>query len=139
LHSTVVEKNAFEGKKCSSVSPEVEYGFGVFKMFRDVPSYESMNKLKVSLYSFMEKSTPEATLVLSIDDTINHKSITWNGKSVDSPPPGKWNLIDAEFDINAEWLKPQYNISVYIWNKTKSTFYVDNMRVEFLTVVPHKK
>lgn len=135
-YPSLSSEKAFAGKNSVTVNPETEYGFGVFKNLSAIPSYGSLNQIHVTLYSWMDKSYPDATFVMSIDDTVNHKNIIWDGRSLDTKKSGTWGYSDFIFFVKKEWLQPQYYIRLYVWNKGKNVFFNDNVKLEFYQVIP---
>jgi hypothetical protein len=134
-HATVSADRAFSGKKSSIVTPTTEYGFGIFKTLSEIPSYGSINLVRVTLNTWMDKSYPGATLVMSIDDPSGNKNIIWDGKPLNTNKPSEWGYSDFVFYVKKEWLQPYYNMRLYIWNKEKNTFYNDNLRIEVFQVI----
>jgi hypothetical protein len=135
-HVTISADRAFSGKKSSRMTPDVEYGLGVNRFVNEVPSFGSVNRINVSIKSWMDQNYSDATFVFSIDDTATKTNIIWDGRTLSTKKPSEWTNFDFGYTIKKEWLKPEYKISLYVWNKGKNTFFVDNLKVEFSQVIP---
>ncbi len=119
------------GKKSHLINKEVEYSIGINKLFQDIPSYQGVQKLNVGLKSYSKNKIKDAVLVVSIDNAKEQKNILWDGKPLLFDPLNSWNDNSFSYEIKSELLSPGNSISIYVWNKTKEEFYIDDLVIDF--------
>lgn len=125
----------FSGKKSGLLNHKTEYGFGLEKQVKNIPSYNSINEIDVSFKCYMIKPDSSATFVFSVDDTASRKNILWEGKEIKPASYGKWDNVTIRFKVSKKLMEPEHILKLYIWNKEKSTFYFDDISFSFI----HKK
>jgi hypothetical protein len=72
-----------------------------------------------------------SVLIFCVTDPQNVKNLQWTGKEIISEnfPKNKWVKIESFVLINKEFLKPDNNIVVYIWNRSLSKLYIDDLDI----------
>lgn len=123
---------AASGKNSAVVNNEIEYGFGFQKRFKDISSYGSLQEIHVSFKCWMDKKSPDATFVISVDDSTETKNIMWEGQPLVCAKEGAWNDVAYSFKMNPDFIKPQSVLKLYVWNKGKNTFYYDDLAFDFV-------
>lgn len=127
--STSTEK-AFSGKKSSKLSSNLEYGAGINKPIKDIPSFQNLLNIGVELKCYATKSLTDAIWVLSIDDA-NGKNIFWGGQPIVCNQKDQWNSVALTYDLKPEYLKPECFLKLYPWNKNKEEFYIDDILINY--------
>ncbi len=123
-------EKASSGKYSYKITQQIEYGFGVNKLVKDIPNFQTLNQIDIDLKCWMKKKV-EAVYVLSIEDA-NGKSVFWDNKPIACNKNEDWCSIHFTFNINQEAIKPDYIIKLYPWNKAKEEFYIDDISVNYL-------
>lgn len=119
------------GKICGLLNDKIEYGYGLEKQFKQVPSYKNLSEINVSFNCLMDKQYPDAVFVLSVDDTVAKKNVIWEGQNITPAKLNEWSPINLTFKINNALIKPEYTVKLFIWNKGKNTFYFDDLAYSF--------
>jgi len=125
-------EKAVSGQKSEMVNDKTEYAFGFKKRFQEMSSYRSIREINVSFKCWMEKKFPDATFVISIDDSTETKNIMWEGKPIVCPKDASWNDIRYNFKLNPSFIQPGSVLKLYIWNKGKNKFYYDDLAFDFV-------
>ncbi|MCK6649837.1 MAG: hypothetical protein L6Q66_09290, partial [Bacteroidia bacterium] len=118
------------GKQSHKLSKDLEYSIGFNKLFQDIPSYQGIQKISIGLKSYSKNKIKDAVLVVSIDNAKEQKNILWEGKPLLFEPLNNWNNNSFSYDIKSEFISPGNSISVYVWNKTKEEFYIDDLVID---------
>lgn len=126
---TSTEK-AFSGKQSSKLNVNIEYGAGINKSIKDIPSFQNLLNIGVELKCYAAKPLAGAVWVLSIDDASG-KNIFWVGQPIVCNQKDKWNSVVLTYDLKPEYLKPEYSLKLYPWNKNKEEFYMDDVLINY--------
>jgi hypothetical protein len=108
-----------------------QYGINFRQSLKKI-SNERISKIEVSMWVYI---TPKAqgNIVLEVH---NHdgSSLLWDSKTFDGATvePNKWQLISKEFILKDPLNNPENIVAIYPWCNGKSTFYVDDVRIEFV-------
>lgn len=129
LDGRISSEQFSSGKLSNKLSKDVEFGVSFTKILSEIPSFSGIQKITVEVKSFSKQKIKDAVLVVSIDNGKEQKNIFWDGKPFQSDTLSKWNNNAYSYEIKAEYLKPEYTLSVYAWNKTKEEFYIDDIVV----------
>jgi hypothetical protein len=128
---------AYSGRKSGLLNDKIEYGYGLIKPIKDISSYKNINSVRVSFKCWMDKKFPDATFVISIDDdSISKKNILWEGKPIEVSKFSDWTQVTIDYKINPAFIKPEYFLKLYIWNKGKNTFNFDDVSYSFIQRKP---
>lgn len=127
---------AYSGRKSGLLNDQVEYGYGLIKSIKDISSYKNINGIRISFKCWMDKKSPDATFVLSIDDDSISKNILWEGKPLELTKFNDWVPVSIYYKMNPDFIKPGYTIKLYIWNKGKNTFNFDDVSYTFVQMKP---
>lgn len=129
LDGRISSEQFSSGKLSNKLSKDVEFGVSFTKTLSDIPSFDGIQKITVDVKSFSQQKIKDAVLVVSIDNGKEQKNIFWDGKPFQSDTLKKWNNNAFSYEIKSEYLKPEYTLSIYAWNKTKEEFYIDDITV----------
>ncbi|MCW3085021.1 MAG: hypothetical protein JWP12_2387 [Bacteroidetes bacterium] len=135
--TTSSTEKAYSGKTSSKLSAKNEYSATIKKM-ADTLAVAS----KVKRIGFQAKISgdpdnyKDALMVASVDDK-DGKSLYWTGLAIDATKisdtdTSSWKLTTANFLIGSDLLKNGNTLKLYIWNKAKKEFYVDDLEIDYL-------
>jgi len=127
---------AYSGRKSGLLNDKIEYSYGLSKKIGDISSYKNVNGIHVSFKCWMDKSFPDATFVLSIDDESITKNILWEGKPLGLSKFNDWVPVAIDYKVNPDFIKPGYTLKLYIWNKGKNVFNFDDISYTFVQKKP---
>ncbi|MCC6836902.1 MAG: hypothetical protein IT234_00050, partial [Bacteroidia bacterium] len=131
LNDPRLTKDVFSsGQQSHKLSSDLEYSIGFNKLFQDIPSYQGVQKINVGLKSYSKNKIKDAVLVVSIDNAKEQKNIFWDGKPLLFDPLNSWNNNNFSYEIKSEFISPGNSISIYVWNKTKEEFYIDDLVID---------
>ncbi|MBL7890560.1 MAG: hypothetical protein JNL24_13495 [Bacteroidia bacterium] len=131
LNDPRLTKDIFSsGQQSHKLSKDLEYSIGFNKLFQDIPSFQGIQKITIGVQSFSKQKIKDAVLVVSIDNAKEQKNIFWEGKPLVFDPINNWNKNNFNYEINPEFIAPGNSISVYVWNKTKEEFYIDDLVID---------
>ncbi len=126
---TLSKDVAHSGRYSSRVDSINQFSFG-FREFASIIADTIPKKVDIDFWMLCLQTGIKSTLVLSIDSV--DKNIFWHGiELADSvKAPNKWQEIKATVDL-PENIMATDKISIYVWNKEKRTFYIDDLKVTF--------
>lgn len=131
LNDPRLTKEVFSsGQQAHKLSKDLEYSIGFNKLFQDIPSYQGIQKITIGVHSYSKQKINDAVLVVSIDNAKEQKNIFWEGKPLLFDPLNNWNKNNFNYEIKPEFIAPGNSISVYVWNKTKEEFYIDDLEID---------
>lgn len=131
LNDPRLTKEVFSsGQQSHQLSKDLEYSIGFNKLFQDIPSFQGIQKISIGLKSYSKNKIKDAVLVVSIDNVKEQKNIFWEGKPLLFEPLNSWNNNSFSYEIKSEFISPGNSISVYVWNKTKEEFYIDDLVID---------
>lgn len=126
-----ISGKAHTGNFANALNAEHEYSFGIETKWSDLKLYGAVNKVKFTFWVFSEEKLKDAVAVFSTD-SVPGKSIDWQSNNIELREFGKWSQITIAFPVNPATLKSSYLTKIYIWNRSKQSFLVDDFSVEFL-------
>lgn len=130
---TIVAKNAFSGNNSCKLSSEAEYSVSFLRHVSDFP--KNASKFIFNSYILdIENKSKDASIVMSIDDDKG-KNLFWSGVPLllkDINDSTKWKTISAEFLLGINSFPPNATVKIYVWNKSKTEFYIDNLEITCL-------
>lgn len=126
---TLCKDVAHSGRYSSRVDSVNQFSFG-FREFASIIGDTIPKKVDIDFWMLCLQTGIKSTLVLSIDSV--DKNIFWHGiELADSvKTPNKWQEIKTTVDL-PENIMATDKISIYVWNKEKRTFYIDDLKVTF--------
>jgi hypothetical protein len=133
----VSSHKSYSGQKSNKLSSTAEYSIGFSKPLKQINSFSTILKTDITVQVFSEIALKEALIVLSIDSP-GQKNILWKSFPLNSIHHSKkWNTVSTSFEIDSAFLKSENQINVYIWNKAKEEFFVDDLTISFVGIVPY--
>lgn len=123
---------AFSGNKSIWLNNENEYGATVKIRASELPIHTSRIVFRGKYYSD-SKDSSQALLVLSIDN-IKNENINWYGRPLKNfiqTDVLLWKNFECSFVISPGSLQNDEWISIYVWNKGKQIFYIDDCSLSF--------
>lgn len=122
----------FNQMKVVAISPEIEYGPSIVKNLKEInPNREDKVFYKVRCNYFANELKAE-TIVLAIHENGQDKAKIWMGKEFReiNDIPGQWNNFEYVFELPTDVKLSDDNVlKLYIWNKEKNTFYINNLSI----------
>ncbi len=90
----------------------------------------AVRKLKIKFYIFNTSPSPTGALVIC-DISSKGQRIYYESRPADAPSYSarQWSTVPVNFDI-PKTIDPWAELKVYIWNRNKSTFYVDDFEIK---------
>jgi hypothetical protein len=131
MDGRVDSTKGLSGKICGLLNDKIEYSYGFEKQLKQIPSFKNIDAIKVSFNCWMDKAYPDDAFVISIDDTIAKKNILWQPSNITPAKFGEWSPVTITYNINKDFINPEYVMKLYIWNKGKHTFYFDDLSFAF--------
>lgn len=98
-------------------------------------SKEKVRKVKISFWVYLPDSAAAGYYVTEVRG-LDNKNLFWDATNFNEKiaPPGNWKQISAEYNLAAKNLNlPDNEIALYPWHQGKTEFYIDDIRIEFLT------
>ena len=92
-------------------------------------------ELKVSVYVNLPQILPKINTLLVISFEHENKPYSYTSTNLDDMKlrPGKWNRVTLSTPVPKS-ISPQDIVKVYIWNPGKQVFYLDDFKVEMVTI-----
>lgn len=121
---------SFSGKNACWLSSETEYSVTVNKRVSEMPKNTSRLFVSSKLFDPNNNSS-DALFVVAADDE-NGKNLFWSGiplKPENKNDSSTWLDVHSEFSINTNSFPPNATIKLYIWNKSKKEFYIDDLEI----------
>jgi len=104
---------------------------GYFVDYQTAMSRDSaLTSLHARLWVFKTSAAPTGALLVC-ETGKDGKTLKWDSRPIDIPMARtrEWYAVPVKFDIPKD-LDPWAEIKVYVWNKDKSTFYIDDLELK---------
>ena len=110
-------------------NPAHEFNSFFFEYPGNMVRNSVLTKLKVKLYAF-KTSTSATDALIVCDISKDGQRLFYEARPLDVPMARtrEWYAVPVNFDIPAN-LDPWSELKVYIWNKAKTTFYIDDLEI----------
>ncbi|MBL7138321.1 MAG: glycosyltransferase family 39 protein [Bacteroidales bacterium] len=110
----------------------MEFSPGIKMTYREVaPKEGSWLRAQLFLFPLSEMRTTPANLVITMESRNGNYKYKSIALEEDSLAPGRWNEVTMDYEI--PYVRdPEDVIAVYIWNRGKGTFYIDDLQIELL-------
>ncbi len=131
--NSISSEQAVSGTKSLKFTPALEFGATHEKKLDHISNIEGLREIQVNFKLFATQPLEEVLVVVTIEDPSGQNQL-WIGNPVKTTP-GKWMGISSDFEITSASLKKENKLKVYFWNKSKNTFYVDDIQLVFSGVV----
>ncbi|MCX6291191.1 MAG: glycosyltransferase family 39 protein [Bacteroidetes bacterium] len=118
---------AYSGKFSQKMDEQTEYSVGLKKKTGDFSSVKNPF-VTATVWVNSKDTTNDAVLVLCFEE--NGNNIEWYGANLQSfnLKPGAWQKLIISKPV-PEGLGDKAMLNVYVWNKNKKTFFVDDFEV----------
>jgi len=122
---------AKNGNFAYRIEDNIEYSPHIKKDIVTI-SKEKYNKIKISLWCKPLTDIDNVILVLSID--ANEENIYWRGMDLKNFITDTcWNQVFLNYVIPEDYIpQPGHQVSVYVWNRSKRSFLIDDMDIRFI-------
>ncbi len=126
---TIVTGKASSGNKSAQLDSKNEYSVTYEKKFSDITNYWNIRIINCSIKLFTNENLKDILAILSIDG-YNGKNIDWQSQPIIGTK-GKWKEINFSFTISDDKIKDNNVLKIYIWNKSKNNFFIDDLKISF--------
>lgn len=108
---------------------EHEYNVYFFEYLNNLKQAGQLTKLKVTYQVFKTGSAPTGAMIIC-EIRNNGITLAYLSRPLDVPmaTTRKWYAVPVNFDIPQN-LDPWAELKLYIWNRDKTTFYVDDLQI----------
>lgn len=128
----IISEKAFSGSRACKLSKKAEYSVTVKKKLSEIPQNTKRINFSIKISDPLN-NTKDALAVLIIDD-LSGKNLFWAGKSIvlDSENVNKeWKNFETQYKVNIGSYPSSSTIKIYVWNKSKKEFYIDDLKISF--------
>ncbi|MGZ4053833.1 MAG: hypothetical protein ACXVPU_01020 [Bacteroidia bacterium] len=129
---SLVGKKAFSGNRSCLLNPETEYSATFKEQTKNLPQNCSAIKFTAKILNESNKDLA-ALVVLSINDK-DGKNIHWESKAIDAGvinDSTHWKIFSQQFALSDDLIKNNNTISIYVWNKSKENFLLDDFEITY--------
>jgi hypothetical protein len=124
---------SFSKRNAIEFSQEMEFGPKFNKKSSEINLGKGLKSVNLKFNINQEDSLSE--LISVIEVRSNDSIVSWEGLLVkQSIIPDKWNLIDLLYNYPEPIKNDDLSITIYIWNKGKQEFYIDDFQIIFEAV-----
>lgn len=108
-----------------------EYSYHYEEILKNIDS-EIPKRVVFSGWIYTTVSNPKLSIICSIHE--NQEQYNWKAFPLDKDltEAGKWVEFSSDFYLDDKPLKPEMLISVYAWNQSKKSVFIDDLKVTFL-------
>ena len=130
------DSSSYSGKRMCCLGAFDEFSTTVLLNASEIPP--ATTKLIVNAKVLCEQAdTLKANMVVSVNNTAG-KNISWEGKKITLKTDTLnklWKTFTCAFSINPQLLSVSENkFSIYVWNKDKEKFCIDNLELKYFGV-----
>ncbi|NOT36545.1 MAG: hypothetical protein HOP11_04150 [Saprospiraceae bacterium] len=128
INPTVTREKSYTGKSSSKTGNGNDFSVGFNIPIKQLP--DSVKKLIVDFYIFMDDNNTEAKLVFETNGTDPYKFYDSYKVIYITKEINKWTKLHYEYTLPELFNKSDF-IKVYIWNTSKTNVYVDDLNLNF--------
>ncbi len=129
---SISSEKSFSGKNSFKLLPTITYGAEVIKSFSEIPVLNDLRQIEVSFKNWNITIEEGTSWVLELNDRDGNV-IGWYSEFL-PVTLNNWESCFFHFNIKTEFLNKSNRIKTYVWNKNKSTCYIDDLRIRFLGI-----
>jgi hypothetical protein len=123
----------FSGRSTLEFTPNMEFGPTFLIKIGDINKNSALKSVTLKYNLFQSDTIKNMVSVVEIKD--KNKQISWEGLVIKQPlEANKWNAIELQHSFPELLNDETLNVNVYIWNKDKQNFYIDDFEVSFESV-----
>jgi len=129
---TRTDISAFSGKQACALSSKAEYSVLVSKTVDQMPAGTSKIELKCKL-SDKNGNAKDALFVVSVEDKAGN-NLFWESAPLTQKSPTThpdWDEVRGEFLVFMNRFTPDAVVKMYIWNKEKKDFLIDDFEINY--------
>lgn len=124
----ITEEQKYSGNQSLKISSETEF-INLFEYYLPEKNQnEYLNSVRLDLMIFAQSQFEEVVIVIEVSD-FSGEMVQWKNVRITPTITNKWEHIYHSVYLNSEARIPQNKIKIYLWNVTKESFYVDDLRV----------
>jgi hypothetical protein len=131
--NTISSEKAFSGKQSIRLSPEDEYSLAFTKDISALDGKWLMGINFSARFSGKKEDLKEAMVVVSVSDKEGKQTLFWQGEplaeAIGANNPD-WEPLTFHFTPTFE-VGNGSSLKIYIWNKAKKTFFVDDVSISY--------
>lgn len=123
----------FLGRSSLEFTPNMEFGPTFLIKIGDINKNSALKSVTLNYNLFLSDTIKNMVSVIEIKD--KNKQISWEGLVIKQPlEANKWNAIELQHSFPELLNDETLNVNIYIWNKDKQNFYIDDFKVSFESV-----
>jgi hypothetical protein len=129
--NTLTDEKSYSGKRSCKLTAQNEFSVVIKKNIAEYADLNKLDKIKIKAMFNSDKANHNADFVLSIEFQ-NGKSYYWEGHPVTfQKQPDTWSTWETDFNVNTLNPDTACLIKMYVWNKGKTTFYLDDLEINY--------
>jgi hypothetical protein len=127
----------FSGSYSNKLDRESEFGITFRKKVNEIPEHEKIREIRISCQVWKNQALKEAGFVYSVS---GEKDKVYEYFKEDlHANPNKWLSNEIVIPVNAGSWGSDAVINIYPWNSGKELFYVDDIKIDFLSEVERQQ
>jgi hypothetical protein len=120
------------GRDALAFTSEMEYGPVFMKKTRDISQHGTLKSVTMKFDLYQADTLKELIGVIEIKD--RDKQVSWEGLVIKQAiQANHWNSIELHHSFPEPITDRSFNVNMYIWNKGKQKFFIDDFRIIFET------
>jgi len=125
------------GKFSNKLDDQMEYGITFTKNGMEIPQHEKIREIKLSFQVYSDQPLKKASFVCAVTGSKDkfyeyfQEDITADSK--------KWLNVEISMPVNATLWGNDAVIKIYPWNPGKERFFLDDIRIDFLSEVERQQ
>jgi hypothetical protein len=133
FHHWFTLRTSFTGRNAVAFTPEMEYGPTFLKKTGEINKKGSLKSVMLKFNLNQSDTLKDLISVVEIKD--HNKLLSWEGLVIKQTlTANQWNTIDLHHSFLEPIKDEEYYVNIYIWNKGKRKFYIDDFRITFETI-----
>lgn len=124
-YESVSDSRHLSGSKSCTLSESAEFSVTINKKVSEIPDFTKVKKIKYSFSCSADVVIKNPEVVVSIDDASG-KSVIWLNQKFEYKP-GTWKGFNFEFELKDVVLSGDQRLKVYVWNKGREKFFIDDL------------
>ena len=133
FHQWLAHRTSFSGRNAVAFSPEMEYGPTYLKTTGDISKERSLKSVTLNFNLNQADTIKDIISVVEIKD--HDKQVSWEGLVIKQTLlANQWNAIELHHTFAEPIKDDNLKVNIYIWNKGKRKFFIDDFRITFETI-----
>jgi len=124
------EPQAHSGSFSGITNDTLPYGYTYKEALKNIDS-RVPKMVSVNGWIYTTAANADFSIICGISE--NKQAYNWKAYPLNDilVEPGKWIEFTATFYFDDKPLKPEHEISLYGWNKSKNSVYTDDLKITF--------